>query len=451
MIPMGKKALIRGKLRHTNEITVSHGNGMFSDCSQIQAIEILNHRLNMCATRLRALEAERSLYRFIYKQQVYNEVLKLFNIYIYFRNKLEFPKNEEVFGTDEGQEIIEDYDEKTEQKWRKKHAENVKNQKQMEAVERAQMNLEDTEVSRMLEDYELMEELADELDNLQINGNSADTLAKLISGKSVPDSKLRIAHDMEESPTSIEYKKPFNACDMENFRHSIEKISNFEPSESTIKVCPEINNNNTEVNNDVVNLLKSYRSKLKDILKSITRDDEKNLNVYLDLCELKDNIEDDIQILNGDEMYSSEDDSCEIDSDDNNTLSLNTKIQKYSSKKNQNKRKVRFSSSLENVKIIENKEDSLNLPSYENYLPILIEIHHSENKFTSSHQKEDIMSSPADIYNKFHNTLVTKSEPTVKKSILKSKNTIVQTSHVKKCAEIQEKTTKKIFKSDVSF
>lgn len=70
MVPMGKKALIRGKLQHTNEITVSHGNGMFSDCSQIQAIEILNHRLNTCTTRLRALEAERNLYRFVNKSML---------------------------------------------------------------------------------------------------------------------------------------------------------------------------------------------------------------------------------------------------------------------------------------------------------------------------------------------------------------------------------------------
>lgn len=63
MVPLGKKALIRGRLQHTNEITVCHGEGIFSDCSQIQAKEILKHRLGLCKSRLDALEAERKLFQ----------------------------------------------------------------------------------------------------------------------------------------------------------------------------------------------------------------------------------------------------------------------------------------------------------------------------------------------------------------------------------------------------
>lgn len=373
----------------------------------------------------------------------------LLNVNRYFRNKLELPKNEDVFGTEEGEEIIEDYDETVEQEWRRKHAESVKKQKQQEAVARAETNNEDEEVGRMLEDYELMEELADELDNLQMNGDSAETLAQLLSGKlSIPEPKPRIAHDIKELSTNVEYKKPLDINDLKNVGPSIEKSFNIEDPISTMKSFPEMNNNHSAENGDVVNLLKSYRSKLKDILKGIARDDEKNLNVYLDLCELKDEIEDDIQILNGNEIYSSgdEDEISEKDSDDDNTLSLNTNITDPT-EKHQIKRKVRFSSVLENVKIIENKEDLLKMCSEENHLPIFIEIQHSDNKFNSSQNTEDIISNPVDIYNKFHNTT---SDPTVKKSILKATSPQTKRVPTKKTAEVPEKTVKKIYKSDVS-
>lgn len=360
---------------------------------------------------------------------------------------MELPKNEDVFGTEEGEEIIEDYDENAEQEWRRKHAESVKKQKQLEAAERAATKVEDEEVGRMLEDYELMEELADELDNLQMNGDSAETLTQLLSGKiSIPDPKPRIAHDIKETSTHVEVKKPLDASDLTNVGPSMNNSFSTEDKDSAQKDFPVINNTHIAENGDVVNLLKSYRSKLKEILKGISRDDEKNLNVYLDLCELKDEIEDDIQILNGNEMYSSEDENSDKDSDDDNTLDQNTTAID-SSEKHQIKRKVRFSSVLENVKMIENKEDSLKMRSEVNNPPIYIEIQHSKNKSTSSENSEDIIGSPADIYSKFHNP---KSDPTTKKSILKATSPIAEKAQVKKFPEVPEKIVKKIYKSDVS-
>lgn len=63
MVPMGKKAFMRGKLVHTNEVTVSHGTSIFSDVSSAQAIEILEHRMKLCDDRLSALEREKELFR----------------------------------------------------------------------------------------------------------------------------------------------------------------------------------------------------------------------------------------------------------------------------------------------------------------------------------------------------------------------------------------------------
>jgi unconventional prefoldin RPB5 interactor 1 len=62
MVPMGKKAFVRGKLQHTNEVTVCHGSSLFSDCSSGQAIEILEHRMINCDAQLKALEKEKELF-----------------------------------------------------------------------------------------------------------------------------------------------------------------------------------------------------------------------------------------------------------------------------------------------------------------------------------------------------------------------------------------------------
>lgn len=62
MVPIGKKALVRGKLTHTNEVTVSHGASYFSECSTSQAIEIIEKRIENCGKQLDALEKEKELF-----------------------------------------------------------------------------------------------------------------------------------------------------------------------------------------------------------------------------------------------------------------------------------------------------------------------------------------------------------------------------------------------------
>lgn len=62
MVPIGKKAFLRGKLQHTNEVTVCHGASLFSDVSSSQAIEILEHRIKLCDERLSALDVEKDLF-----------------------------------------------------------------------------------------------------------------------------------------------------------------------------------------------------------------------------------------------------------------------------------------------------------------------------------------------------------------------------------------------------
>lgn len=63
MVPVGKKAFLKGQLQHTNEITVCHGtSGVFSDVSTSQALDLLNRRIKTCDENLEAMKKEKELY-----------------------------------------------------------------------------------------------------------------------------------------------------------------------------------------------------------------------------------------------------------------------------------------------------------------------------------------------------------------------------------------------------
>ncbi|XP_055689717.1 unconventional prefoldin RPB5 interactor-like protein [Lutzomyia longipalpis] len=109
MVPIGNKALLPGHLYHTNEVLVTHYNGIFSKCTVQKAHEILQARVEVASEHLRALETEREL----------------------LLNRQELPQN--AFSDETQQEIIEEYDEEKEKEWRVRHRESVRRHKQHEA------------------------------------------------------------------------------------------------------------------------------------------------------------------------------------------------------------------------------------------------------------------------------------------------------------------------------
>lgn len=64
MVPIGKKAFVRGTLCHTNDILMSHGASYFSSVSNHQANDILKHREEVSTKKLKDLGIERELYRY---------------------------------------------------------------------------------------------------------------------------------------------------------------------------------------------------------------------------------------------------------------------------------------------------------------------------------------------------------------------------------------------------
>lgn len=98
---------------------------------------------------------------------------RTFSIFFCCRDRIDLPIAEDAFSSQsEAQEIIEDYNEDEELKWREKHKIRVREQKQREAAERHERERleakEDTNIMDILERAELMEELENELEELNV-------------------------------------------------------------------------------------------------------------------------------------------------------------------------------------------------------------------------------------------------------------------------------------------
>lgn len=65
LVPIGSKALMPGKLYHTNEILVGMYGSLFVKCSAQKAMELCHHRLRKAKERMDALDAEYKKYRYV--------------------------------------------------------------------------------------------------------------------------------------------------------------------------------------------------------------------------------------------------------------------------------------------------------------------------------------------------------------------------------------------------
>lgn len=140
MVPIGNKALMPGVLYHTNEVLISHLNGIYIETSAQKAIEVVQARLRAANEQLKALQDEASLYK----------------------SKLEFPQEHPVFPNTNQREIIEEYDEETEKQWRVQHRQRVREYKQQMSIDRDKLK-DDSDILEQLDELELLEELEDEL------------------------------------------------------------------------------------------------------------------------------------------------------------------------------------------------------------------------------------------------------------------------------------------------
>ncbi|BFG06039.1 unconventional prefoldin RPB5 interactor-like protein [Drosophila madeirensis] len=143
MVPIGRKALMPGQLIHTNELMVSHSEDYFSACSAHKAKEICQHRLRVAEERLKKLETEANLWQ----------------------NNLDEPLAKGAVAESGQLEIIEDYNEEADIKWREQHKESVRRMKQVEREEREAALRNGDDKLHKLEVLEIMEEMGLDPDN----------------------------------------------------------------------------------------------------------------------------------------------------------------------------------------------------------------------------------------------------------------------------------------------
>ncbi|KAL2743114.1 unconventional prefoldin RPB5 interactor-like protein isoform X1, partial [Vespula maculifrons] len=144
MVPIGKRAFMKGKLIHTNEILACLGDNYFAKYSAAQAIALCNPANEV----LKNLERERNLYE-----------MRQF-----------IPQEFDVFGEKERTDLVEHWDEKKLDDWRAEHRQREKeyHKKLSELRKKEKTDIQTEEdLFERLDELELQEELADEINRLE--------------------------------------------------------------------------------------------------------------------------------------------------------------------------------------------------------------------------------------------------------------------------------------------
>ncbi|XP_071555284.1 uncharacterized protein Uri [Temnothorax nylanderi] len=148
MVPIGKRAFMRGKLTHTNEVLAFLGDGYFAKYSASQAIALCNRRIAWADEMLKSLETERNLYE--------------------MRQYL--PLGHDVFGEEDGKDIVEHWTENKLDEWRVQHREREKeyHQKLAKLKEKEKTDIRtEKDIFKRLDELEIEEELEDEIYRLE--------------------------------------------------------------------------------------------------------------------------------------------------------------------------------------------------------------------------------------------------------------------------------------------
>ena len=158
-----------GKLVHTNEILVHLGDNWFTQRSAKQSVEITDRRIEKYNQFLNGIDKN--------EKQIVD-----------WLNKIDELKND----NQQLIEIHEEYDEAAERKWREKHRENVRKQKEKERLEREavkidkQSNIENLEAS-----FGLLSTTVSEREPVKESSSSTLSSCKSNQAGNKPMSKFR--------------------------------------------------------------------------------------------------------------------------------------------------------------------------------------------------------------------------------------------------------------------
>ncbi|XP_070153672.1 unconventional prefoldin RPB5 interactor isoform X2 [Polyergus mexicanus] len=183
MVPIGKRALMKGKLIHTNEIMVYLGDGYFAKYSASQAISLCKKRIAWAEKMLKDLEAERNLYE----------------------TRLYFPLKHDIFGEEDRKDILEHWNEDKLDKWKIQHRQREKEyyQKLAELRKKEKTNIcTEEDLFKRLDELELEEELKDEICRLE--AERKDFYGDLKEGEVYDDSEEESSNSAEITTEIIE-------------------------------------------------------------------------------------------------------------------------------------------------------------------------------------------------------------------------------------------------------
>ncbi|XP_054278493.1 unconventional prefoldin RPB5 interactor-like protein [Macrosteles quadrilineatus] len=226
MVPIGKKALMRGQLVHTNEILVCLGDGWFAKQSAKQAADICKRRIQSCDEMLDKLKKEEEL----------------------LNSRKTFPFENEAFsGTNQTQEIIEAYDEEEEKKWREKHRQKEKEyrKKLAELRQASKPKIESEEdLWRRLDALDMQEELEDDLNrmNEDMEEEEEDTESDSEEDVDSDDNTCELEEKSEKNclQRRVSFKEEKDSCEnkpkSENEDNAIRIV--FKHSETSVPVPP---------------------------------------------------------------------------------------------------------------------------------------------------------------------------------------------------------------------
>ncbi|KAH0539722.1 unconventional prefoldin RPB5 interactor-like protein [Cotesia glomerata] len=193
MVPIGKRALMPGKLTHTNEITVCLGDGYFAKYTAAQAKDLCNRRIKKADEMLENLDKERSMYE----------------------TRSMLPNCFDIFNSEDKKDFNEHWDDKKLEDWRREHRQREKEyrQKLRELKKDQEENKIKTEddLFKRLDALELQEELEDELLRLETENEDIEGEDDEYYDESEVDSESYSSDYSEEATNEIQEKKSSKA------------------------------------------------------------------------------------------------------------------------------------------------------------------------------------------------------------------------------------------------
>ncbi|XP_074108970.1 unconventional prefoldin RPB5 interactor isoform X2 [Cotesia typhae] len=193
MVPIGKRALMPGKLNRTNEITVCLGDGYFAKYTAAQAKALCNRRIKKADEMLENLEKERSLYE----------------------TRSMLPNYFDIFNNEDKKDFNEHWDDKKLEDWRREHRQREKEYRQkLRELKKDQVENEiktEDDLFKRLDALELQEELEDELLRLEAENEDNEEEDDEYYDESEVDSESYSSDYSEEATNEIQEKKSSKA------------------------------------------------------------------------------------------------------------------------------------------------------------------------------------------------------------------------------------------------